>query len=69
MMREKFYAMLCHIKRAIPGIKIILIGDIETQFLPVKDTWTGDYETSAALFDLCDGYKVHLTKCLREQGD
>ena len=27
MMREKFYAMLCHIKRALPGIKIVLIGD------------------------------------------
>eukprot|EP00966_Prymnesium_polylepis_P112197 2595518-Prymnesium_polylepis.2 len=69
MMREKIYAMLCHIKRAIPGIKIILIGDIETQFLPVKDTWTGDYETLAALFDLCDGYKIKLSKCLREEGD
>jgi ABC-type oligopeptide transport system ATPase subunit len=69
MMREKFYAMLCHIKRAIPGIKMILIGDIEHQFLPVKDTWEGNYETSAALYDLCDGYKIKLTKCLREQGD
>ena len=63
MMREKFYAMLCHIKRAIPGIKMILIGDIETQFLPVKDTWEGNYETTAALYDLCDGYKIKLTKC------
>ena len=35
----------------------------------MKDTWTGDYETSAALFDLCDGYKVKLTKCQREEGD
>ena len=69
MMREKFYSTLCHIKRAIPGIKMILIGDIETPFLPVKDTWSGDYETSSALFDLCDGYKVKLTKCLREKGD
>lgn len=68
MMREKFYAMLCHIKRAIPGMKIILIGDF-LQFMAVKDSWCGDYENSSALFDLCDGYKVHLTKCLREDGD
>ena len=68
MMREKFYAMLCHIKRAIPGIKIILIGDY-LQFMAVKDSWSGDYENSAALYDLCDGYKIHLTKCLREDGD
>ena len=69
MMREQFYAMLCHIKRAIPGIKMILIGDIETQFLPVKDTWNGDYAISAALYDLCDGNKVKLTKCRREEGE
>ena len=68
MMREKFYAMLCNIKRAIPGIKIVLIGDY-LQFKAVKDSWSGDYENSAALFDLCDGYKIHLTKCLREDGD
>ena len=68
MMREKFYAMLCNVKRAIPGIKIVLIGDY-LQFKAVKDTWSGDYENSAALFDLCDGYKIHLTKCLREDGD
>ena len=73
MMREKFYAMLCHIKRAIPGIKIVLIGDY-LQFKAVKDSWSGghsaeSYENSAALFDLCDGYKIHLTKCLREDGD
>jgi len=68
MMREKFYAMLCHIKRAIPGMKIILIGDY-LQFMAVKDSWSGDYESSSALFDLCDGYKIHLTKCLREDGD
>ena len=73
MMREKMYAMLCHIKRAIPGIKIILIGDY-LQFMAVKDSWSGghsaeSYENSAALFDLCDGYKIHLTKCLREDGD
>ena len=68
LMREKFYAMLCHIKRAIPGMKIVLIGDY-LQFKAVKDSWSGDYENSAALFDLCDGYKIHLTKCLREDGD
>ena len=68
MMREKFYAMLCHIKRAIPGIKFVMIGDF-LQFMAVKDSWSGDYENSAALFDLCDGYKIHLTKCLREDGD
>lgn len=68
MMREKFYAMLCHIKRALPGIKIVLIGDY-LQFKAVKDSWSGDYEKSAAHFDLCDGYKIHLTKCLREEGD
>jgi len=72
MMREKMYAMLCNIKRALPGIKIVLIGDY-LQFQAVKDSWSGghsaeSYENSAALFDLCDGYKIHLTKCLREDG-
>ena len=71
MMREKFYAMLCHIKRAIPGMKFILIGDYY-QFRAVKDSWKGAAEAvedSAALYDLCDGFKVHLTKCLREDGE
>jgi hypothetical protein len=71
MMREKFYAMLCHIKRAIPGLKIILIGDFK-QFLAVKDKWLSkgkNPEDSAALFDLCDGHKVVLTKCRRTTED
>ena len=67
MMREKFYAMLCHIKRVIPGMKIVLIGDY-LQFMAVKDSWSGDYENSAAIFDLCDGYKIHLTKFRRGDG-
>eukprot|EP00966_Prymnesium_polylepis_P036920 856518-Prymnesium_polylepis.1 len=71
MMCEKFYAMLCHIKRAIPGLEIILIGDFK-QFLPVEDKWLAsgkDPEDSAALFDLCDGHKVVLTKCRRTTED
>jgi len=71
MMREKFYAMLCHIFRAIPGLKIILIGDFKP-FLAVKDKWLSsgkDPEDSAALFDLCDGHKVVLTKCRRTTED
>ena len=68
LMREKFYAMLCHIKRSIPALKFILIGDFQ-QFKAVKDDWTGNPEDSAALFDLCDGQKVLLTRCLRSSED
>lgn len=60
MMLEKFYTLFIMIKRALPNIKFIISGDFG-QLPPVKDSWTGDYETSVGLWSLCDGNKIHLT--------
>ena len=48
-----------------PSIKFIIAGDFE-QLLPVKDR-LGDrsFKGSCALHELCDGQKLHLTKCRR----
>ena len=64
MMLEKFYTLFIMIKRALPNIKFIISGDFG-QLPPVKDSWTGDYETSVGLWSLCDGNKIHLTEYRR----
>jgi hypothetical protein len=52
------------IKMMFPNLRFIVSGDME-QLLPVKDEWTGDYKNSPALFSLCDGNRIELTKCRR----
>ena len=53
------------IKKMKPLIKFVIAGDFE-QLLPVKDRVVNcDYKNSAALFELCDGLRVQLTKCRR----
>ncbi len=48
-----------------PLIKFVIADDLE-QLLPVKDRIENcDYKNSAALFELCDGLRVQLTKCRR----
>lgn len=64
MMLEKFYTLFIMIKRSLPNIKFIISGDFG-QLPPVKDSWTGDYETSVGLWSLCDGNKIHLTEYKR----
>ena len=64
MMHEKFYQLFICIKSLFPHIKFIISGDYG-QLPPVCDTWEGDYENSAGLFNLCDGQKLKLTKCRR----
>jgi hypothetical protein len=63
MMKEIFYQLFSLIKMKTE-IKFILTGDYE-QFLPVKDTWEGDYKNSPATYILCDGNRLQLTKCRR----
>lgn len=67
MMIEKFYKLFIMIKLLCPHIRFIISGDYG-QLPPVKDKWkngNGNYKSSAGLYDLCDGNKLHLTKCRR----
>ena len=64
MMVVEFYQLFCIVKRAFPNMKFIIGGDFG-QLKPVKDTWDGDYENSAAMNILCDGHRIQLTTCRR----
>ena len=61
MMQERFYNLFISIKKISPDTKYIISGDF-AQLPPVKDSWTGDYKNSAAMFELCDGHRLQLTK-------
>lgn len=64
MMIEKFYQLFMMCKRAFTHLKFIIVGDF-AQLAPVKDTWTGDYKNSPAMWSLCSGNRIQLTKCRR----
>jgi hypothetical protein len=64
MVKELFYKVFLSIKRIKPEIKFILCGNFD-QLEPVRDRYQFDYENSPALFELCDGNKIELTKCRR----
>jgi len=64
MMHEKFYQLFICVKSLFSHIKFIISGDYG-QLPPVDDSWKGDYENSAGLYNLCDGQKLKLTKCRR----
>jgi 5-methylcytosine-specific restriction protein A len=65
MMPEMFYKFFIVLKRMRPDIKFIIAGDF-AQLLPVKDRVENcDYKNSLALFELCDGNRLELTKCRR----
>ena len=51
-------------KNLKPNIKFIIAGNFD-QLLPVKDRADFDYQSSVALFDLCDGLRLNLSKCRR----
>jgi ATP-dependent exoDNAse (exonuclease V) alpha subunit len=64
MVKEIFYKIFLSIRKLKPNIKFILCGDF-LQLLPVNDRFHFDYQNSQALFELCDGNKLQLTKCRR----
>jgi hypothetical protein len=66
MMKEQFYAMFINIKKSYPQLQFIVTGDFE-QLPPVNDSWTGDYKNSAALYELCSGNRLQLTKNRRSE--
>ena len=64
MMVEAFYQLFIMIKKIYPTIKFIISGDF-AQLPPVNDSWSGDYKNSPAMYELCDGNRIQLTKCRR----
>lgn len=64
MVHELFYKVFICIKRLVPKIKFILIGDFR-QLRPVNDRVDCEYEHSPAYYELIDNNMVVLTKCRR----
>jgi ATP-dependent exoDNAse (exonuclease V) alpha subunit len=65
MVPEIFYKFFITMKRLKPELKFIIAGDFE-QLLPVNDRVEGcDYKNSHALYELCDGNRLQLSKCRR----
>ena len=64
MVKEIFYQFFIMIQLFVPKMKFIIVGDFK-QFLPVNDKFTGDYENSPALKQLCDNKQLKLTKYKR----
>ena len=64
MVQEHFYKFFITLKNVRPELKFIIAGDFE-QLLPVNDRVECDYKTSPALFELCDGRRLQLSKCRR----
>jgi hypothetical protein len=64
MVPEMFYKYFTVLKRMLPKMKFIIGGDF-AQLLPVKDRVDCDYKNSAALYELCQGRRIQLTKCRR----
>ena len=64
MVHEMFYKYFLTIKKIKPNLKFIIAGNFD-QLLPVKDRGNFQYEDSVALYDLCDGLRLNLTKCRR----
>ena len=64
MVQEHFYKFFITLKRLRPELKFIIAGDFE-QLLPVNDRVECDYKTSPALYELCDGHRLQLSKCRR----
>jgi 5-methylcytosine-specific restriction endonuclease McrA len=64
MIKEVFYSIFLTIRRIKPTIKFIIAGDWR-QLKPVNDRADYEYDNSRALYELCDGNKLELTKCRR----
>lgn len=65
MVREVFYSIFLTIMRIKPTLKFIIAGDIKRQLTPVNDRADFDYENSRALYEICQGNRLELTKCRR----
>ena len=68
MVKEVFYRFFTLVKRYVPKINFIIIGDF-AQFKPVNDNYQGSYKDSPALHHLCDGQQINLTKCRRSDAE
>ena len=68
MMTENFNELFNYIRRSFQKIKFIITGDFG-QLPPVNDTWSGDYKNSPALWLLCGGNRIQLTKCRRSDDE
>jgi hypothetical protein len=64
MMAEMFYKVFISIKNIKPEMKFILSGDF-AQLKPVRDRADFNYRYSRALYELCNGKRLELTKCKR----
>ena len=68
MMHEVFYKYLLILQKMKPNIRFIVAGNFD-QLLPVNDRVSRhsefDYYNSPALFELCSGNRLELTKCRR----
>jgi hypothetical protein len=65
MVKEMFYKFMLLIKKLNTNIKFIITGDFN-QLLPVNDRVEDvDYKNSYALYELCDGNRLQLSKCRR----
>ena len=64
MVPEMFYKYFIILQRMYPQINFIIAGDF-AQLLPVKDRVECDYKNSVALYELCKGNRIQLSKCRR----
>ena len=64
MIHEYFYKFFITLRRVRPELKFIIAGDF-LQLLPVNDRVDCDYKNSPALYELCDGQRLQLSKCRR----
>jgi len=68
MVHEYFYKFFITLKQIRPNVKFIIAGDF-LQLLPVNDRLECDYKNSPALFELCDGRRLQLSKCRRSDDE
>lgn len=64
MVHEIFYKFFMVMKKFKSNIKFIISGDYD-QLSPVLDRYHGTYKESGALYELCDGQRIELSKCRR----
>jgi hypothetical protein len=64
MVHEIYYKFFITLKRMKPLLRFIIVGDFK-QLEPVKDRVQCDYKNSRALYELCNGNRINLTKCRR----
>ena len=65
MVQEQFYKFFLFLRLLCPDTKFIISGDFD-QLKPVKDRVEYcDYKSSVALYELCDGRRLELSRCRR----